>query len=107
MVTAVVVKMGTPGLQGPVGPVGATGLTGPAGPIFDPVCVVKPNLVLSYISGLLDRVDYIDGRYKTLSYDGGGRLITVACVDPGIPETVTKTLGYTGSLLTSVDTVVT
>jgi hypothetical protein len=83
--------------QGPAGPPGSTP---------DLVCVVKPDSTLTYMGNRLTRVDYVDGRYKTLAYSGN-KLITVACVDPGAPQTVTKTLGYTGNRLTSVTTVVT
>lgn len=103
----IVVKVGIPGLIGPAGPIGTKGDKGDDGATFDPVCVVKPNSTLSYVSDRLDRVDYADGRFKTLVYDGAGLLITVACVDPSVPQTITKTLGYTGDLLTSVSTVVT
>lgn len=81
--------------QGPTGPPGTT----------DFVCIERPDATLTYAAGRLTRVDYADGRYKTLTYVGS-QLITVACVDPGV-ETATKTLGYTGSQLTSVSTVVT
>ena len=101
------IKVGVPGLLGPVGPVGLRGPVGPVGPTFDPVCVVKPNATLTYVADILTRVDYADGRFKTLAYDGTGKLVTVACVDPAAPQTITKTLGYTGDLLTSVTTVVT
>jgi len=103
----IVVKVGIPGLTGPPGPKGDAGPPGVDGDTPDLVCVIKPDSTLSYVAGLLDRVDYVGGRYKTLAYDSVGQLITVACVDPSIPETVTKTLGYTSGLLTSVTTVVT
>ena len=72
----------------------------------DLVCFVRPDSTLTYTGELLTRVDYADGRFKTLAYSGS-QLITVACVNPALPQTVTKTLGYTDEKLTSVVTVVT
>ena len=85
--TKVVVKGGTQGISA------------------DPVWTIKPDATLSYdAQEVLIRVDYSDGTYKDLAYSAG-KLITVSGPNLG-GQTVTKTLTYTGELLTSVATVV-
>jgi hypothetical protein len=84
--------------------VATQGPPGPPGADADLVCAVKPDSTLTYTGTLLTRVDYADGRYKELTYTLG-QLTQVDCVDPGVPSTIRKTLGYTGNQLTSVSSV--
>jgi YD repeat-containing protein len=79
---------------------------GPPG-FLDPAFVIKPDSVLSYdVDDRLIRVDYADGTFKDLTYNAGGQLVTVSGVRLD-GDTVTKTLTYTGDLLTAVTTTIT
>jgi YD repeat-containing protein len=81
------------------------GVPGPPG-FLDPAFVIKPNSVLSYDgTDRLIRVDYADGTFKDLTYNGVGQLVVISGkrLDG---DTVTKTLTYTGDLLTAVATVI-
>lgn len=83
---------------------------GPPGPpgLEDPVWIIKPDATLTYDGdGRLIRVDYADGTFKDLTYNGGGLLIEVSGENMD-GDTVTKTLAYDGDEnLTSVSTVIT
>lgn len=84
---------GLVGPQGPQGPQGAAGSSGgggssPVGPEF------------TYTDGVLTRIDYDDGSYKTLTYSSG-RLSQIDFVSGGV--TRRKTFNYSGDTLASID----
>jgi hypothetical protein len=84
---------GDPGPQGIPGP---TGPPGSGGSQFDPdgYYGISPNL--SYTTGKLTRVDYLNGDYKLLSYTGS--LLTQ--IDWVLSDKIIrKTLTYAGSQL--------
>ena len=64
--------------------------------------LVGPNLTYN-VGGQLVRVDYDDGRYKTLAYTGS-TLTTVTFFDTGV--TMQRTLNYVDGQLVRVDEVV-
>lgn len=53
----------------------------------------------TYTGGVLTRIDYPDGSYKTLTYSSGV-LASVKYVNNGV--TVTKTLNYSSGVLSSI-----
>ena len=83
---------GLVGPQGPQGPQGAAGSGGggssPAGPEF------------TYTSGVLTRIDYDDGSYKTFTYTSG-KLTRIDFVDGA--TTIRKDFVYSGDTLVSID----
>ncbi len=82
------------------------GIPGPPG-FLAPAFIIKPDSVLSYdVDDRLIRVDYADGTFKDLTYNPAGQLVTVSG-DRLDGDTVTKTLTYTGDLLTAVTTTIT
>jgi len=95
---------GTPGGQGALGPQGPPGVDGqdgepgPQGPPGEGVVVPK-NPVFTYVDGRLVRVDYDDGLFKVLTYDGD-RLSTLEYYDG--ENFILKTFNYTDGILTSI-----
>lgn len=82
------------------------GIPGPPG-FLDPAFVIKPDSTLTYdANDRLIRVDYADGTFKDLTYNASGQLVTVSG-DRLDGDTITKTLTYTGGLLTAVTTTIT
>jgi hypothetical protein len=101
-----------------VGAVGAIGPAGPDGLGIDEVNVVNGKLIVSYsdgtsldagplntdliaytapdftydTNGVLTRIDYAGGAFKTISYNGNGSINIVQLVDGAI--TITKTFSY-------------
>jgi hypothetical protein len=93
------------GAQGPIGPTGPPGPEGPRGsqgpqgaPAFE-----ESGPVFTYSSGVLSRVDYDSGNYKTFSYSSG-KLTQVDYVKSG--TTIRKTFFYDvdGSLAEIIQT---
>lgn len=74
-----------------IGGPGSQGLPGPPGPPGDGESAeIEP--AFSYVGGLLTRIDYVSGNYKTFSYTAG-LLTRIDYVRVGGP-TVRKTLSY-------------
>lgn len=78
--------------QGPPGPPGSSGAS-------------EQSPVLTYTSGVLTRIDYASGHYKTLTYTSG-QLTRIDYVQGA--TTLRKTLSYNpdGSLASIVDSTV-
>ena len=83
---------GAPGIQGP------PGLQGPPGPAGDEVAT-PINPVFTYTDGRLTEINYDDGLYKLLAYNGD-QLSTLIYYD-GF-NTILKTFNYTDGILTSI-----
>ncbi|MGL4998022.1 MAG: collagen-like triple helix repeat-containing protein [Cetobacterium sp.] len=83
-------------VRGPQGPQGLPGTPGTAG-------VTETGPALTYAGGLLTRIDYDSGNYKTLSYISG----VLNQLDYIVDGTTTrKTFNYTSGVLTSIDEVI-
>lgn len=61
---------GAQGPSGPPGPAGPQGAPGPQGPQGDPA-FEESGPAFTYSSGVLSRIDYDSGNYKTFTYSSG------------------------------------
>lgn len=88
--TAAVSVVTADGLQGPPGPPG-----------LSPESLSSP--VFTWNAGVLERVDYAGGEYKTFAY-ASGRLSSVTTVINGVPYVKTFNWDLSGVLLSITET---